>query len=319
MIGGTHETPSPHQQSLRPWTSLPSSWPPPKEPTVSDASPIASSDITNHVLMSTRLSPGAAIGPSSLVTSKFSRSVHLDAQVSVKHGGQSILLPQRQPRRQKAPNALISPANSPSRSSGKTRHSPTSQEHGELLFFPQLEFHQGQRTLPRAKELSPASTYGPVAMETWGADSSPAHVPSSPSASFISMSDFTPSPRHPPSPARQPVGGYRPVPGDEVDTEVASFLNQPRNRLRRSLLCRLGPGEYLYGTRHSQLRINEVTGQLEATDDDTGWMAIEDFARCMERCQSDRMQRARNRAREAAARRGPVVEDAGGGGGLILE
>jgi len=109
------------------------------------------------------------------------------------------------------------------------------------------------------------------------------------------------------------------VPGDEVDTEVASFLNQPRNRLRRSLLCRLGPGEYLYGTRHSQLRINEVTGQLEATDDDTGWMAIEDFARCMERCQSDRMQRARDRARDAAAGRRPAVEDTGGGVGLILE
>lgn len=136
------------------------------------------------------------------------------------------------------------------------------------------------------------------------------------------MSDCTPSPR--PllqSPTRQPVGGYRPVPGDEVDSEVASFLNQPRNRLRRSLLCRLGPGEYLYGTRHSQLRINEVTGRLEATDDETssGWVAVEDFARRMERCQSDRMQRARDRAREAAAGRRSVVEDAGGGVGLILE
>lgn len=117
------------------------------------------------------------------------------------------------------------------------------------------------------------------------------------------------------------MGGYRPVPGDEVDNEVASFLNQPRNRLRRSLLCRLGPGEYLYGTRHAQLRINEATGQLEATDDEAGsaWDPVEDFARRMERCQSDRMQRARDRAREAAAGRRSVVEDTRGGVGIILE
>eukprot|EP00929_Paragymnodinium_shiwhaense_P111656 TRINITY_DN79991_c0_g1_i1.p1 TRINITY_DN79991_c0_g1~~TRINITY_DN79991_c0_g1_i1.p1 ORF type:complete len:591 (+),score=149.03 TRINITY_DN79991_c0_g1_i1:58-1773(+) len=90
---------------------------------------------------------------------------------------------------------------------------------------------------------------------------------------------------------------YRPQPGDAVDWKVAEFVNKPRNRLRRSLFCRLGPGAYLYGTHRAHLRLSAATGELEACDDAGGpWEAVEEFARRLERLQSGRLLRARARA-----------------------
>uniref|UniRef100_A0A7S4Q1A7 Uncharacterized protein n=1 Tax=Alexandrium monilatum TaxID=311494 RepID=A0A7S4Q1A7_9DINO len=91
--------------------------------------------------------------------------------------------------------------------------------------------------------------------------------------------------------------GYRPQLGDEVDEGVAEFLNQPRNRLRRSLLCRLGPGDYLYGTRHMSLRLVAGTREVEASENGATWEPLEDFVRRLERSQSNQLHRAWERAR----------------------
>jgi hypothetical protein len=114
------------------------------------------------------------------------------------------------------------------------------------------------------------------------------------------------------SPARpatdEPWHSYQAHPGDAVDAMVASFVNQPRNRLRRSLFCRTGPGEYLYGTRKVHLRISRAlsgSSQLEACEaelesgDDTlmYWAPIEEFTRRLERAQSNNLHRARERVR----------------------
>ncbi|CAK0827124.1 unnamed protein product [Prorocentrum cordatum] len=82
---------------------------------------------------------------------------------------------------------------------------------------------------------------------------------------------------------------YGPCPGDSVDEEVAHFVNRPRNRLRRSLLRRQGPGQYLYGA--SQVRVRRRAGAgggLEASAVALGsdWTPIEELLRWLERLQS---------------------------------
>lgn len=123
----------------------------------------------------------------------------------------------------------------------------------------------------------------------------------------------------PPSPRPdidEPWHTYKPHPGDPIDAKVAQFVNQPRNRLRRALFSRLREGEYLYGTRRAQLRLSHGTGNtyLEAREtspeeeQSTGdacaenrtWAPVEEFARRVERLQSNRLRRARDRARWVA-------------------
>lgn len=111
--------------------------------------------------------------------------------------------------------------------------------------------------------------------------------------------DAKPSPPSPRLEIDEPWHAYKPHPGDPIDAKVAQFVNQPRNRLRRALFCRLSAGEYLYGTRHAQLRLcqNADNVQLEAREaspqevepakDHTGdrsadcrtWTPVEEFAR----------------------------------------
>lgn len=99
---------------------------------------------------------------------------------------------------------------------------------------------------------------------------------------------------------------YRPHADDALDAVVADFVNQPRNRLRRALFCRTAEGQYFYGTQRIVLRVEPQTGELEAKgvlDEEAiggekplGWAPIEDFARRLERAQSNRLRRARDRA-----------------------
>eukprot|EP00930_Biecheleria_cincta_P056782 TRINITY_DN4283_c0_g1_i2.p1 TRINITY_DN4283_c0_g1~~TRINITY_DN4283_c0_g1_i2.p1 ORF type:complete len:619 (+),score=171.13 TRINITY_DN4283_c0_g1_i2:35-1891(+) len=91
---------------------------------------------------------------------------------------------------------------------------------------------------------------------------------------------------------------YRPQPGDPVDVLLADFLNQRRNRLRRSLFTRVDQGLYRYGTRSTHLRLGPTLDELEAAEAGTDtWEPLEDFARRLERWQSDRLRRARQRAK----------------------
>lgn len=91
---------------------------------------------------------------------------------------------------------------------------------------------------------------------------------------------------------------YRPQPGDSVDELLAEFLNQRRNRLRRSLFTRVDHGLYRYGTRSTHLRLGATRDELEAAEVGTDrWEPLEDFARRLEREQSDRLRRARQRAK----------------------
>lgn len=85
---------------------------------------------------------------------------------------------------------------------------------------------------------------------------------------------------------------------DGIDLALASFLSPRRNRLRRSLFSREGRGLYRYGTCRLQLRFAQ--GELEASGRDVeaeAWEPLEDFLRKVEVDQSQRLQRARERAK----------------------
>lgn len=97
---------------------------------------------------------------------------------------------------------------------------------------------------------------------------------------------------------------YRPRSGDDVDIALASFLNQTRNRLRRVLFSRLHGGSYLYGTCRVVLRIGPG-GRLEGIEEDSPsgnsiWAPIEELTRRVERFESSRLRRARQRAAAGA-------------------
>lgn len=98
-------------------------------------------------------------------------------------------------------------------------------------------------------------------------------------------------------------GGYRPVPSDDIDIEVAKFLSLPEHRLRRALFSRLAPGSYLYGTRRAELRLvstDRAGVMLEArSGDDEPWVPLEALARRLERAQSAILRRARQRQKVA--------------------
>jgi len=79
-------------------------------------------------------------------------------------------------------------------------------------------------------------------------------------------------------PASVQPGGYWPQPGDPIDARVAEFVNQPHNAQCKPLFCRLNEGNYLFGTHRTQLRVEQLTGQLEAFDENT-WIPMEDFVR----------------------------------------
>lgn len=88
---------------------------------------------------------------------------------------------------------------------------------------------------------------------------------------------------------------------DGIDLALASFLSPRRNRLRRSLFSREGRGVYRYGTCRLQLRFAQ--GELEASGRNVeaeaweAWEPLEDFLRKVEVDQSQRLQRARQRAK----------------------
>ncbi|CAJ1341518.1 unnamed protein product [Effrenium voratum] len=86
---------------------------------------------------------------------------------------------------------------------------------------------------------------------------------------------------------------------DRIDSAMAAFLRQRRNRLRRSLFSRVGQGLYRYGTCRMRLRLASAQGdELEAADSDTEiWEPLEDFARRVEQEQSQLLRRARERAK----------------------
>merc|ERR1719296_662769 len=95
--------------------------------------------------------------------------------------------------------------------------------------------------------------------------------------------------------------GYRALQGDEVDGALAEFLNQPRNRLRRVLFSRVGAGTYLYGTCRVLVRRDPASGRLEGVEEDAlsgseaPWASIEELSRRVERYESSRLGRARQR------------------------
>lgn len=84
-----------------------------------------------------------------------------------------------------------------------------------------------------------------------------------------------------------------------IDAKLAEFMNHPENRLRKALLSRVSDRHYLYGTRRMQLRLACGSTGLEASSDEVceagSWQPLEEFMRGLERLQSERLRRARER------------------------
>mmetsp|Transcript_101945 Transcript_101945/g.186761 ORF Transcript_101945/g.186761 Transcript_101945/m.186761 type:complete len:563 (+) Transcript_101945:2-1690(+) len=177
---------------------------------------------------------------------------------------------------------------------------------------------------------APASPVGPLQAPLSQAPPPPSPVPEAPAVAIALDTEVAAAPlshpqiegseraSSPPSPhpdIDEPWHAYKPHPGDPIDAKVAQFVNQPRNRLRRALFSRLREGEYLYGTRRAQLRLSQGVekSHLEAREtspeeehagdrcaENSTWAPVEEFARRLERSQSNRLRRARDRARWVA-------------------
>mmetsp|Transcript_25920 Transcript_25920/g.41635 ORF Transcript_25920/g.41635 Transcript_25920/m.41635 type:complete len:596 (+) Transcript_25920:36-1823(+) len=181
----------------------------------------------------------------------------------------------------------------------REHHQPTSSH----LHQPQTS--QNVLAADTAAELISAPTLEKP-METSSSDPLPSPSNSIPTSTSPVATGSRVRSQTPPRPAiDEPWHLYQPHLGDAVDAMVADFVNQPRNRLRRSLFCRTGFGEYLYGTRKVRLRISSGSARLEGCeaaeeigiDTPMDWAPIEEFTRRLERAQSDNLQRARERVR----------------------
>eukprot|EP00931_Biecheleriopsis_adriatica_P115528 TRINITY_DN91313_c0_g1_i1.p1 TRINITY_DN91313_c0_g1~~TRINITY_DN91313_c0_g1_i1.p1 ORF type:complete len:693 (-),score=189.85 TRINITY_DN91313_c0_g1_i1:58-2136(-) len=104
------------------------------------------------------------------------------------------------------------------------------------------------------------------------------------------------------APAMLLAQSYRPQPGDHIDLKVAEFTNQPENSACKALFCRLGEGNYLYGTQRVNLRLNSRTDSLEAFLNST-WVPLQEFVQQMQASQSVHLQKAQQMSGARASER----------------
>lgn len=99
-------------------------------------------------------------------------------------------------------------------------------------------------------------------------------------------------------PCRQPAASVLTHPEgssteDLLNAKVAEFLEAPEHGHCRSLLRRVGPGIYLYGSTPVALRIGIATGSLEVScDTGRSWARLSDFASCIDSAHDDLVQGA---------------------------